>query len=50
MTSRESATERYQTGVTKNLDSLARYTNDNNQILESIRNNIGEVMKAVGVV
>lgn len=50
MTSRESTTERYQTGVTKNLDSLARYTNDNNQILESIRNNIGEVMKAVGVV
>ena len=50
LTSRESGTEKYQTGVTKNLEQINRYNEDNNDILNTINSNLAGVMKAVGVI
>ena len=50
MTQRETGQERYQNGVTKTLNNMDRYTEENNTILQAIQNNLGDVMKAVGVV
>ena len=50
MTQRENTQERYQNGVTKTLNNMDRYTEENNSILQAIQSNLGDVMKAVGVV
>ena len=50
LTNRESGQERYQTGVTNNLNRMARSSEDNYDALQGIQQKIGEVMKAVGVV
>lgn len=50
LTNRESGTEKYQSGVTKNLEQMNRYGEDNNDILNTINSNLAGVMKAVGVI
>ena len=50
MTQRESSTERYQTDVKKNLTDVARYTEDNYDALQAIQSQLGDVMRAIGVV
>lgn len=50
MTQREGTQERYQNGVTKNLDNMNRYTEENNAALTAIQSQLADVMKAVGVV
>ena len=50
MTQRESSTERYQTGVTKNLGNMARYSEENYETLQAIQANLASVMQTLGVV
>lgn len=50
LTNRESGTEKYQSGVTKNLEQMSRYGEDNNDLLNTINSNLAGVMKAVGVI
>lgn len=50
LTNRESGTEKYQSGVTKNLENMNRYTEDNNELLSTIKDNLAGVMQAVGVI
>ena len=50
MTQRDTSTERYQNDVKKNLTDVARYTEDNYDALQAIQSQLGDVMRAIGVV